>query len=348
MTALHTFVAFLLLNGAAPSGATADCPPDDNGCKAKRSELRAASAQTPDQRATYLRSAHRSYLFLFDKTGDVLDLCSARRTFDASIAVKDQSADERTRTQVLRDDLIARERKAGASCKGVAKPRRASRADEPPVVASVPESKAPAVDATVDAAELTSDPPPLMTNTATPEPLPAPHSTLAASGPPAPAAGGPAAPAASGPAAPPVRRQRLDETLMPIPTRRKPLRLGTDKPRPGRGLVIAGGLTLGVGVALTAAAGHMGRRMTETKQEYFALHDMVGGFATTEQDAAGGALLRDYQGLWTQRLALACAGGTTIVLAAVLAGVGGRRLARAASRTALVPVPGGLALHTRF
>ena len=112
--------------------------------------------------------------------------------------------------------------------------------------------------------------------------------------------------------------------------------------------MIAGGVTLGVGVALTAAAGFTGRRMTEKRQEYFALHDMVGGFATEDQDAKAGALLREYQGMGKQALALGLAGGTTIVLAAVLAGVGGRRMARAASRTALVPVPGGLALHGRF
>ena len=330
MTPVHTLAAFLVLGGATPSVPTADCPIEDNGCKAKRSELRAASAQTPDQQATYLRSAHRSYLFLFDKTGAVLDLCSARRTFDASMAVKDQSADERARTRVLRDDLVARERKAGASCKGVVKPRHASRSDAPPVVASVLESNAPPVDSPGHAAELTSDPPPpLMTSTATREPLPA------------------SAPSASSPPAPSQIR-RLDATLMPIPTRRVPPRPSTDGPRRGRGLVIAGGVTLGVGVALTAVAGHLGRRMTETKAEYFALHDTLGGFATADEDAAAGALLRDYEGMQTQRLALAFAGGTTIVLAAVLAGVGGRRMARAASRTALVPVPGGLALHTRF
>ena len=329
MTAVHTLAAFLVLN-AAPPAATADCPLDDNGCKARRSELRAASAQTPDQRATYLRSAHRSYLFLFDKTGAMLDLCSARRTFDASMAVKDQSADERARTQVLRDDLVARERKTGASCKGMAKPRRASRSDAPPVVASVPESNASPVDSPVHAAEPSNDPPPpLMTSTATREPLPA------------------SAPSASSPPAP-SQIPRPDATLMPIPTRRVPPRPGADGPRPGRGLVIAGGVTLGVGVALTAVAGHLGRRMTETKAEYFALHDTLGGFATADEDAAAGALLRDYEGMQTQRLALAFAGGTTIVLAAVLAGVGGRRMARAASRNALVPVPGGLALHTRF
>lgn len=329
MTVLHTLAAFLVLNGVEPTAATADCSPDDNGCKAKRSELRAAAAQTPDQRATYLRSAHRSYLFLFDKTGDVRDLCSARRAFDASMAVKDQSGDERARTQVLRDDLVARERNTGASCKGVVKPRRASRSDAPPAVASVPASKAAPVDAPVYPAEQTSDPPPLMTSTATPGPLPTS----------APSAGGPPAPS---------QIPRPEATLMPIPTRRVPSTRSADRPRSGRGLVIAGGVTLGVGVALTAVAGHVGRRMTETKQEYFALHDMVSGLATAEQDAKGEALFRDYQGMWTQRLALACAGGTTIVLAAVLAGVGGRRIARAASRTALVPVPGGLALHARF
>jgi hypothetical protein len=49
-----------------------------------------------------------------------------------------------------------------------------------------------------------------------------------------------------------------------------------------------------------------------------------------------------------QTLALALAGGATVVVAAVLLSVGGRRMARTASRTALVPVPGGLAFHARF
>lgn len=325
MTAVLTIAAFLVLNGSAPAVATADCQPDDNGCKAKRSELRAASAQTPDQRATYLRSAHRSYLFLFDKTGDVLDLCSARRTFDASMAVKDQSAGEHARTQALHDDLVARERKTGAACKGVAKQRRASKSEAPPVVASVPNHpKAPPDDAAADAG--VGDPPPLLTSSTTPTPLPTPEHSPAPS--PSP--------------------QRLDVTLLPIPTRRAPPRPDSGAAHPGRGLVIAGGVTLGVGVALTAAAGVMGRRMTENRQEYFALHDMVGGFATEDQEVAAGALLREYQVMGKQALALGLAGGTTIVLAAVLAGVGGRRMARAASRTALVPVPGGLVLHGRF
>ena len=328
MTALTTLVAVLALNGATPAVTTADCTPTDHGCKAKRSESRAASATTPDERATYLRSAHLSYLSLFDKTGGVHDLCSARRVFDESLAVKDQSTDERARTRRLRDDLVAREREANASCKGTVKQRRASRSDAPPVVASATRPKAPLVDSPALTTEPTSEPPPLLTS----EPPPAPEHSPSVLRPPPPSAN------VLGP----------DETLMPIPTRRAPLRPRTDQPRPGRGLVIAGGVLLGAGVALTAGAGHMGRRMNETRQEYFTFVDSINGFGTPDQDAKAGGLLGDYKAMQTQALALAVAGGTTIVVAAVLAGVGGRRMARAASRTALVPVPGGLALFTRF
>lgn len=322
MTVLHTLAAFLVLNGVEPSAATTDCLPDDNGCKAKRSELRAASAQTPEQRATYLRSAHRSYLFLFDKTGEAADLCSARRTFDASLAVKDQSAEERARTQVLLNDLLARERKAGAACKGLAKQRRVSKPDMPPVVAR-------AVEPPTRTADPIDEPPPLLTSTTTREPPPRPEPSPPAS------------------ASPPPSHQPSDVALMPIPHQRVPRR-HTDGPRPGRGLVAAGAVTLGVGVALTAVAGALGRRASETKHQYFALHDTLAGFATPEQDATATGLFRDYNATRAQALALAFTGGTTIVLAAVLAGVGGRRMARAASRTALVPVPGGLALYARF
>jgi hypothetical protein len=144
MTALHTLAAFLVLGDAAPPQATPDCDPTDHGCKARRSEQRAASAIQPDDQATYLRSAHLSYISLFDKTGDVHDLCSARRVFDASLAVKDQTADERARTRKLRGDLVAREQKAAAPCKGVAKQQRVSRPEAPPVAASATSPKAAA------------------------------------------------------------------------------------------------------------------------------------------------------------------------------------------------------------
>jgi hypothetical protein len=146
----------------------------------------------------------------------------------------------------------------------------------------------------------------------------------------------------------PVRVERPAEVLMSVPRPRPASTPRADARRPGRGLVIAGGVMLSAGVAITGAAGYLGHRMFEAKREYFALHDMVDGLATTDQDTMAGALLRDYRGMVRPTIALAVAGGVTIVVAAVLAGVGGRRMARAASRTAIVPVPGGLALHARF
>jgi hypothetical protein len=326
MTVLHTLAALVMLGSAAPSQATADCDPTDHGCKARRSELRAASAIEPDHRATYLRSAHLSYLSLFEKTGDVRDLCSARRAFDASLAIKGQSADERARTRRLRGELVSHEKKSTTPCEGVTKRQRVSRPDAPLVAASRAGPTLPLLVSPAHVADSTSEPPPLLTSSASPEPSPpVVH---------------PSPPSATGP--------RPEEWLMQIPDRRTSAKPEPDGPRPGRGLVIAGGVLLGAGVALTGGAGHLGRRMYETRQEYFTFVDSISGFGTPEQDAKAGGLLADYKAMRTQAVALAVAGGTTIVVAAVLAGMGGRRMARAASRTALVPVPGGLALFARF
>ena len=119
-------------------------------------------------------------------------------------------------------------------------------------------------------------------------------------------------------------------------------------PRPGRGLVIAGGATLGLGVALTAVAGSVGRRMLDTRKEILALGDSVDGFATTDQSIRDDALRDDYRAMETQTLALALAGGASVLVGVILTSIGGRRMARVASRTALVPAPGGLVFHARF
>ena len=143
-------------------------------------------------------------------------------------------------------------------------------------------------------------------------------------------------------------RQPADAGLMPVPPARARAVHPATTPRPGRGLVIAGGVTLGVGVALTAAAASMGRRMLDTRQKLFALDDMIDDYATTDQATTGNALLREYDAMNRQTLALALASGATVIVAAVLVGVGGRRMARAASRTALIPAPGGLVFRAKF
>ena len=134
----------------------------------------------------------------------------------------------------------------------------------------------------------------------------------------------------------------------PLPERHIDPKHPASELRPGRGLVIAGGVTLGVGVALTAAAGSTGRRTTEKWQEIRALNEQVDGFATAEQAARDDVLRHDLQALKMQTVALAITAGGTVIVAAVLASIGGRRMARVASRTALLPAPGGLVFHMRF
>jgi hypothetical protein len=92
----------------------------------------------------------------------------------------------------------------------------------------------------------------------------------------------------------------------------------------------------------------MGRRMLDTRRQLFALDNTIDTYATTDQATTGNALLREHDAMNRQTLALALASGATVLVAAVLVSVGGRRMARAASRTALVPAPGGLVFHARF
>lgn len=332
MTAVHMFAAFLVLNGAAPPAATADCPLDDHGCKARRSELRAASAQTPDERATYLRSAHRSYLFLFARTGDALDLCSARQAFDASMAVKGQSADERARTRVLRDELVARERETGAACKRVAKPRRASRSSAPSVVTRAAESKAPPVDSPPHAADPTREPPPLLTSTATPGPPPAPTpiSTPGTDDPRPPlkldVAGGAAPnPTVEGPAsAPPVRLAR----------QRSRARVGV-----GVGLV-----TVGTGLLVGMTAAFVGRHGYDQKIAALdALGEREGRDLTTQELVDIAAWDARYVRL--ERTGAVLGGLAAVsVVAAIVVFVAPER--RAAPQARVRPV--GAGVHIRF
>ncbi len=336
-----TLAALLLFETAASPPATEECPLTDNRCKAGLYERRAAAAPTPAQSAQYLYTAYRSYLFLFEKTGDLRDLCAARRALDASVAVVGQPQAQRTLSEKMREDLVSRERQKDARCGTVAKQRRIKKTETP-----------------------------LVARSATPVP-PAGPSEVFMPGPAAPSARPPQAADPGDVTTPPPAVERtmttelrllpgMDESppastdqtagvvLMPVAARHVTMERPPSAPRPGRGLVIAGGATLGVGVALTAAAGYMGSRLSQKRQEVFTLHDMLDGYPTADQAATGKALTREHDAMRSQTVALAMAGGATLVIAVVLVSVGARRLARAASRTALIPAPGGLVFHARF
>ncbi len=116
-----TLAAVLVFEAAAASPATEECPLTDNRCKAGQYERRAATAPTPAQRALYLYGAYRSYMLLFENTADRADLCAARRTLDASLAVAGQPPGQRATSRTKRAELVAREHQEGADCKSVAR-----------------------------------------------------------------------------------------------------------------------------------------------------------------------------------------------------------------------------------
>ncbi len=301
------------------------CEPTDNLCKAELFTSRAKRATTAELRAQYLHAAHRSYLFLYDQTGEVRDLCAARRLFDQGVAVEGLPGAQRAAFEAVREDLASREQAAGVRCAGSA---RRLQQKVPPVVAAKPKPATVAL---------------------------APHSTgdqLETS------AEAPATPADERPLAsharvvtlePKAARPADGDALLPV-TRRSPsgLRPPEVEPRPGRRQVIAGGVGLGVGLALGGAAGYLGGLLVGTVDDARVLKGQVKGYATNEQLAKDAALMQEYRQLGPTTLALALAGGSTLVVSAVLLGVGCRRMARVASQTALVPVPGGLAFRARF
>lgn len=328
MTATACALAALLTFEAATAPAAKDeCELADHRCKAVLFEERAANAANVEHRAVYLFNAHRLYMRLFDQSGDARDLCAARRTIDASLAVEGQSPSLRAKSETLRADLLAREKQQDTSCGSVSKRRRVKPADAPLVARS---SQTPAEPTPDDPA------PPLL---AGPEPS-------AVSGAPDAAGGRTGALQLLADADMPTT-QPAEVALLPVAARRVDVPRAPT-PRPGRGLMIAGGATLGVGAALAVGAGLAGRRMTDTRQAIIALSERVDDYATAEQAAKDAGLRRDYEAQQHQRLALALGSGATIVVTMILAAVGGRRMARAASQSAFIPAPGGLVFRMRF
>ena len=342
MTSLAVPLAFLLaFQGTAPSTArTRECEPTDNRCKAALFVRRAAAAVSPKERALYLHAAHRSYLALFDQTGEAQHLCAARKTYEQSLAVDGQPDKQRESFTALLGDLTAREARQRVRCtpgtKGAAK-------SVPPLIAVASSRAAPLLEGPAPARSRTAT----TAATAGQADVESPGNTDVR---------GAARPRTTAlllepaPTSEPSSVELMPVVRGPTPSDRKRevARVTDQDERPGRGLVIAGGVTLGAGLVLASVAGYMGGRLLDTRRQAQDLLGEVGKYATVEQDARNDALESDYQRLGPPTLALALASGASVVVAAVLLAVGGRRMSRAPSRTALVPVPGGFALHTRF
>jgi len=330
-----TLAALLTFEAASAPAAKEACERTDDRCKAALYERRSLTATTADHRAQYLFNAHNLYLRLFDDTGDPRDLCAARRALDASLAVDDQPATLRSESEALRTKLLARAKQQGARCASKTK-RRATPADAPLMArssvkepadrpsAATPEQDPPNSVAATEPTTTSDDSAPSTLAPAPPRKLTLLADTDAG-----------------------TSERPADVALMPVAARQVDVPPASTS-RPGRGLVIAGGVTLGVGVALTVAAGSIGRRMADTRREIAALNERIEDYGTHEQAARDEVLRRGHRGLTTQTVAIALGAGITVVVATVLASVGGRRMARAAPRTSLVPAPGGLVFHMRF
>ena len=350
MTATACTLAVLLTFEAAsaPTAKKEECELTDDRCKAALYERRSVTAANANHRAQYLFNAHNLYVRLFDKTGDARDLCAARRAIEASLAVDDQPETLRSESQALRTKLLVRAKQQGARCGSKTK-RRVMPADAP-LVAVGPGTESTPADAPLFARGPGTEPTVQPTSATSDEGAASPAARLASESTRADSPVTPTPPTRAlqllvdaDPAIPPV------DGLMPVAPRQAAAVRRSSVPRPGRGLVIASGVTLGVGVALGISAGLIDGRMADTRRALYELNASVGnGYATEAQDTTDTGLRADYKTLTHQRAALALGAGAVLVVAIVLAAVGGRKMARSASRAALLPAPGGLVFRGRF
>jgi hypothetical protein len=304
---------------ASPAPLRTPCELTDNACKAEEFVEKSKRA-APALRATYLFGAHRSYLAAFAKTGEPRHLCAARKSLDRSLAVPGQSAKQLADFQAARPELEALEQKYAIRCDT----RRRARPEAPAIaqnVASTPTqvpAEAPAV---------------------APQPEP-PDGLLAV----------PVVASSNRVIRPVAHRQRVDATR-PVDTARSPgpiVAPRRDASRPGRPLIIAGGTTLGLGLALVGVAGYAGSRVADSSRAAFDLYEQSQGLGNADSLAAQASLRREFDRWLPVTVGTAIAGTTAVIVGAVLVRVGVRRMKQDPSRAALVPVPGGLAIRARF
>ena len=321
------------LTGESPApaeGGETECIATDNRCQAKRFEQKAGRAETPKMRALYLHAAHFAHLAIFDETGDVGALCAARRAFDKSLAVEGQPEGQRAAFESAREKLESREQKRGARCGSTRRSVKTS---------------AQALAGKVEEAASTGDkqPPPLL---ATGPTASAPVADSVSKSP------SEAIPS-TGAVAPrkdtllPVRSNTAASPSSSTTPTADLRRVGTSRV-PGRTLLIAGSVTLAIGLSLGGVAAYTGRRALGAYQAGVELHEDVQGPPDAATRARDAELEAEYRRMGPVAIGTAIGGGVAVVVGAVMAGVGGRRLAREGSQTAWAPVPGGLAFHVRF
>ena len=312
---------FALTLVVAPTSLDPVCTVGDHACKAAQFDQAAARATDPALKAQRLYLAHRSYLFLYRKTGDPAALCNARARLDEGLAVRPRPTelDEPLRTSAA--ELRAREAAAKVDC--TTRPRATSskvlvarKATGPSALptehsAPVPETSSPTPTSRAPERLLLDAPEP----PATPPGKLLPVASVRRSGPqPAP------------PSPPPER------------PRRPPARIAG-----GSLLLLAGaGLAAGMGVSL-----HQRAMVVGNFRDLAARLDAAGRDATSDEYALADAYNQRYG-----RLTLAAGITGAAAIASTVAGV--VLLATPPRRSRMLALPwagsrsAGVALHGRF
>ncbi|MBL8975641.1 MAG: hypothetical protein JNK56_33880 [Myxococcales bacterium] len=324
MSPIACSLAVMLVLEAAPVGPS-ECPVTDNRCKAERFVQRAATAASSALRAKYLEAAHGSFLASYDTSRDVRDLCAARRTFDQTLAALG-TATATKRLEPLEQELEKREQARRPRCApGPGKPPNA------PVVARA----RPLTEAS-PASPPTGLPPTPPSKSEVPSPTP-PSSERDLM---------PVSTAYRTPTTRGISQASPAIALADAQGPTAPTRLNPG--RADRRLVIAGSVTLALGLSLVGVTAYAGSQRIEARRASRELLADAQGHATAEQTAQDLALRDTYRTMGHLALGTSLAGGAAVLVGTTLAVIGGRRLARVARRIALGPRPGGLEIHARF
>ncbi len=320
---LHLLIA---LSIAAPLPADpSDCAADDLQCSARTFSAAARRAPSKAKQVEYLYFAHRSYLALSESPGGMplRDLCHAHRLVQTALALPATSL--RPRLEESRRETLARLTTKEIMCTPAKRPK----GDKPPAVG---------------VSEPPTDPGDLLASSA--------------EEPPADALGTPFAGPNDG-----AKKVELPQRVTWTPEDRGTARAAhepvggaaggaTDRrdrpasPPPGRRLLIAGGVSLVAGLALTGTAAFMGAhalRALRTGRENMTLD------ATEENLGNDAALRAEYNRFGTAAAVTSVAAGSTIIAAIVMLCVGARRRGRATEgEPTLMPVRAGVLFTVPF
>lgn len=329
MTVLACYLAFVLTN-AAPVEASR-CHRSDHACQAAKYTAQAEAAANATSRAKYLEAAHRSFLALYDQTRSLEALCSARRSLDRTAKALGAGR-AKLQLAALRQQLAEREASARPNCtnSGSTSPNK-----EKALARSKPRPSPPAITKPQEPATVAEIP-------VRPSPTPATQTQPPAQ--PAPMLFKPA----STPETVELLAVPLRRAVSRPPVETAPLESATPVDPTPRRLFVAGGATLGVGVGLAAVAGYAGARLAFASRESFDLYAENQGQGDAAALAQEAALRHDHARWLPVTVTTAALSGTAVVVGAVLVAIGKRRAAAVTSRAALLPAPGGLAIHARF